>query len=222
MEMASITPPELVRLILIYIHLIACCVAIGLVLTSDVAMVKRLIIEKQDQSTNSEYLINLQQSVYWALIFLWVSGIAIVTLDTSEKGWNYFNNPKLQAKILIVTLLTVNGVALHHRVLPWMKKSGSLLRLSFSRAMWSIFSGTVSGISWFYAAMLGVGKVLSWRFTLPELLLAYPFLITLGFFSMLWLIARCKYGSSGEPDSAFAQTQSLRYQIKSRRRDGLP
>lgn len=34
---------ELLRLGIIYIHLIACCVAIGLILTSDIAMIKQLL-----------------------------------------------------------------------------------------------------------------------------------------------------------------------------------
>ena len=34
---------EFTRMAVLYAHLIACCVAIGLVLTSDIAMVKQLM-----------------------------------------------------------------------------------------------------------------------------------------------------------------------------------
>ena len=45
MELSILTSPvgEYLRLGVVYFHLIACCVAIGLVLTSDIAMVKQLL-----------------------------------------------------------------------------------------------------------------------------------------------------------------------------------
>ncbi|EJM77769.1 hypothetical protein PMI31_00620, partial [Pseudomonas sp. GM55] len=45
MDLSFLSSPavEYVRLGVVYFHLIACCVAIGLVLTSDVAMVKQLL-----------------------------------------------------------------------------------------------------------------------------------------------------------------------------------
>lgn len=43
---------ELIRMAIVYPHLIACCVAIGLVLSSDIAMVKQLL--KGDSSAHHE------------------------------------------------------------------------------------------------------------------------------------------------------------------------
>ena|SRR5437899_1894048 len=99
----------------------------------------------------------------------------------------YFLNPKIQAKIGMVVLLTLNGFLLHSAVMPAMQKAGSLLKLSFSRRMLTIFAGVVSGVSWFYAAMLGVGRPLAWKYSLVELLAAYPVLIAGGFITMLLL-----------------------------------
>ncbi|HSV61072.1 MAG TPA: hypothetical protein VLJ19_19435, partial [Variovorax sp.] len=42
-----------------------------------------------------------------------------------------------------------------------------------------------SGVSWLYAAMLGVGRPLSWKYSLLELMAAYPLLIAGGFMTML-------------------------------------
>jgi hypothetical protein len=44
---------EFLRLGVIYVHLVACCVAIGLVLTSDVAMVRDLLKRKVFKSQSS-------------------------------------------------------------------------------------------------------------------------------------------------------------------------
>ncbi|MNF69181.1 hypothetical protein D3C84_510560 [compost metagenome] len=104
----------------------------------------------------------------------------------------YFLNPKLQAKIGIVVLLTFNGILLHSAVLPALKKAGSLLKLSFSLRMLALFSGALSGVSWFYAAMLGIGRPLAWKYSLVELLAAYPVLIVGGFGMMVLLTAWAK------------------------------
>jgi len=186
---------EFSRLGLVYVHLIACCMAIALVLKSDVDMVMAMI--KGDRASNvadMDHMKSLKNVVVVALGVLWATGTAIVTLDAVSKGgWHYFENPKLQAKILIVVLLTVNGVVLHNLVLPWLEKAGSLLKLSFHRIALATFAGTVSGVSWMYAAMLGVGRPLSWKYSLGEIMAAYPVLIAGGFIGMLAVTAWCKY-----------------------------
>jgi hypothetical protein len=53
--------------------------------------------------------------------------------------------------------------------------------------MFALFSGALSGVSWLYAAMLGVGRPLAWKYSLTELLMAYPVLIVLGFAMMVAL-----------------------------------
>jgi hypothetical protein len=197
MQTTQSVTSEFLRLGLIYMHLIACCVAVGSVLLSDIAMVRQLFkgdeVDAASHAESNKHMGTLKQIVSVALMGLWASGVAIVALDAYNKGWLYFENPKLQAKVLIVVLLTINGTVLHHRVLPWMKQAGSLLNLTFQRAVFAIFAGTVSGVSWFYAAMLGVGRSLSWKYSLFELMMFYPLLIAGGFFSMLLLIVWCKY-----------------------------
>ncbi len=77
----------------------------------------------------------------------------------------------------------------HRSILPLMKKTGSLLDLPLDHRFLAMFSGAVSAVSWFYAAMLGIGRPLNWRYSLTELLAAYPILITGGFLGMLLLAA---------------------------------
>jgi hypothetical protein len=197
---------EFTRMAIVYLHLIACCVAIGLVLTSDIAMVKQLIKGDPNDRLDAQHLTDLQRTVSRALMGLWATGVAIVTLDASIKGWGYFANPKLQSKIAIVMLLTINGFALHKYVLPLMQKAGSLLRLSFSQRLLAIFAGAVSGVSWFYAAMLGVGRPLNFKYSLVEILAAYPVLIAGGFVGMVLLTAWAQYQASGDA-RAFQETR---------------
>ncbi|OXJ32534.1 MULTISPECIES: hypothetical protein [Burkholderia] len=183
---------EFVRLGIVFIHLIACCVAIGLVLTSDIAMVKRLLDSDAPEDLDQVHLASLQRTVTLALTVLWITGIAIIAFDMRTQGLTYLHNPKLQAKIGIVALLTFNGIALHSMVLPALQKVGSLLDLSFERRMVAIFAGVISAVSWFYAAMLGVGRPLSWKYSLFQILAAYPVLIAGGIATMLFITALAK------------------------------
>lgn len=187
---------DLARMGLVFVHLIACCLAVGLVLKSDYALLKGMLSEgRAAERAHLQDMKELQSIVTDALIVLWATGAAIVTLDATLKGggWQYFDNPKLQAKIVIVALLTLNGLALHNLVLPWLQKAGSLLKMSFAKGTLATFAGTVSGVSWLYAAMLGIGRPLSWKFPLVELMAPYPALIAAGFTGMTLLLAWCKY-----------------------------
>ncbi|MGV8888282.1 MAG: hypothetical protein ACOH2P_09600 [Pseudomonas sp.] len=187
---------EFLRLGVIYVHLVSCCVAIGLVLTSDIAMVRDLLKRKAFTEHDHAHMESLQKSVIVALIALWVTGIAVIGIDYLEKGMNYFMNPKLHAKVIIVVLLSYNGLLLHRLVLPALQKAGSLLNLGFSARMMALFCGSLSAVSWMYAAMLGVGRPLAWKYSLCELLMAYPLLIALGFLTMLALTQRVKLQDS--------------------------
>ncbi len=197
---------EFTRMGLVYAHLIACCAAIGLILMSDIAMVRQLISGDPRERMDPKHLQELQNTVAMALAALWATGVAIIALDSSFKGWEYFANPKLQAKITVVCLLTLNGVLLHHRVLPLMMKAGSLLNLSFSQRSFAVFAGAVSGVSWFYAALLGVGRPLNWKYSLAEILAAYPALIAGGFVGLMMLLAWAQYRASGD-QQAFEGTR---------------
>ncbi|NBA94283.1 hypothetical protein [Pseudomonas sp. R5(2019)] len=178
---------EFLRLGIVYVHLIACCVAIGLVLTSDIAMTQQLFKAERCSASDAHHLTSLQKTVSWSLIVLWITGFAIVGIDVADKGLVYFENPKIQAKIAIVALLTLNGFVLHAAVLPAVQRVGSLLDLSVGMRTLALFSGAFSAVSWFYAAMLGVGRPLAWKYSLLELMAAYPLLIVGGFTSMMLL-----------------------------------
>ncbi|MEN5140822.1 hypothetical protein [Pseudomonas juntendi] len=172
---------ELVRLSVIYVHLLACCIAIGLVFTSDAEMVRDLLKGHKKAGHDGQHMARLQKSVTYALLGLWLTGAAVIGIDYLEKGMNYFANPKLHAKVIIVLLLTFNGLLLHRYVLPALLKAGSLIDLNIGVRLFALFSGALSGVSWLYAAMLGVGRPLAWKYSLTELLLAYPVMILLGF-----------------------------------------
>jgi hypothetical protein len=184
---------EFFRLAVVYGHLIACSVAIGSIFVSDLGLVRQLIAGNPLRGQEPKHLQDLQRTVTVALFALWISGALLVAIDVAGKGMSYFDNPKLQAKIIIVCLLTLNGILLHNTVLPLMKKAKSLLSLSWNQSAFAIFTGTFSAASWFYAALLGVGRPLSWKYSLSLLLSPYMALIAIGFALMLGLVAWARH-----------------------------
>jgi hypothetical protein len=183
---------ELIRLSIVYVHLIACCVAVGLVLTSDVAMLRSLFTRQAGRHAPGQ-LEGLQRTVGIALAVLWITGTVLVTLDSWQQGLHYFDNPKIRVKILIVSLLTLNGALLHGAILPALEKAGSVLKLAFRKAALAAFAGSVSAVSWFYAALLGVGRPLSWKYSLPHLFAAYPVLVFGGTIGMMVVFEAAKF-----------------------------
>ncbi|WP_427913458.1 hypothetical protein ACPWT1_00310 [Ramlibacter sp. MMS24-I3-19] len=174
---------ELIRMGIVYVHLLACCIAIGTVFMSDLQLVRELVAGGRGTLDPSE-LRGLHRTLVWTLSVLWVTGLALVGFDAVTKGMQTLLNPKLQAKIAVVVLLTLNGVVLERHVLPALQKAGSLLRLQFGPRMLSVFVGAVSAASWLYAAMLGVGRPLNWKFSLVEIMAGWPMLVVGGFLTM--------------------------------------
>lgn len=117
----------------------------------------------------------------------------------------------MQAQIAIVVLLTINGVVLHRVVLPGMQRAGSLLNLEIKPRLIATFTGVVSGVSWFFAALLGVGKPLSWKYSLTEILGGATILILLGFIGMLVITAMAKFKRESLNNDERSQEELFRY-----------
>lgn len=95
---------------------------------------------------------------------LWVSGIALVLLGCLAAGWQAgLGNPKLQAKLVVVTVWLASTVIMRRFAVPRMRLGDR------SSMLWVC---SVSGACWVYGALLGVAKPLAnGRVTLGEFLM---------------------------------------------------
>ena len=126
-----------------------------------------------------QFLEFVSKLVLAGLIILWVSGLLFVLyyyLYTPE----FLYNQKVWAKTFIVTVLSLNGLMIHHKLMPVIKRSiGSNLLASLStseiRSLLSI--GTVSVVSWIFPVVLGVAKTLN--FSATAIVIASSYLIIL-------------------------------------------
>nr|WP_067296034.1 hypothetical protein [Marinobacterium profundum] len=116
------------------------------------------------------------------LALLWVSGIGYLLhyLAYFEQG---LQNPKVWAKIIIVAILTLNGMLIHHFILPHIEaRIGKTLfhGCSRRRQMAMLSASAVSVVSWLTPLALGACKELNFSAHWGQILLAYAGLLLLG------------------------------------------
>lgn len=186
---------DLLRMGIVYLHLLACCIAIGTVFMSDLQMVHKLI-RGVDDAQAPEHLWTLHRTLSYALAALWITGAGLVGFDVWMKDAGVLMNPKLQAKVAVVVLLTLNGVVLHRSVIPALTRAGSLMRMEVGPRLFAVLVGATSAGCWLYAALLGVGRPLNWQFSLAKIMSGLPLLVGAGFLgmSLLTVIARQAHG----------------------------
>ncbi|MES2832349.1 MAG: hypothetical protein V4695_10185 [Pseudomonadota bacterium] len=139
-------PMVIPRLAVLYAHLLACCVAVGITLAADVAALRRIatgiVIERRHADFQT-----LQATVSFGLWGLWITGITVVAIDVALQGFIVLSNPKLQGKIAVVSILTINGIFLHRYAIPALTEAGSLLNLAPAVQRRVLAAGVLSGVS---------------------------------------------------------------------------
>lgn len=137
------------------------------------------------------------------LALLWVSGLgflAVYAFEAPEK----LSNPKVVAKITVVTVLTLNGWLIHALVLPGVLRDVSRPMFDgVSRLRTGVFliSGAVSGVSWYTAFALGLMRELNGR-------------VAAGLLLALWLAAMVAAGLAAYAFWQFLRRRSLDARIE--------
>ena len=141
--------------LLVFIHLIATCAAIGTIVLTDLrliarAMGYRVVIPPPERLET--------RIVTAALVVLYISGMALVTLGLQGAG-GILDNPKLQAKLVLVGVLTLNAFVLHRKVFPILGRSRTVSRWKRRDRLTVAVSVSLSNSLWFYCAFLGVARI---------------------------------------------------------------
>lgn len=151
MQASSTLILDTVRILLVATHIVAVAVAIGLVFWQDIALVtSRRINALQFQLSSTQ--------VTRALLVLWLTGIAIIGLDTGLDLAVIAAKPKILAKVTVVVLLSINGWVLHRFAFPALLGTHKNPRRT---AALVTTLGAVSTVSWLYAIFLGVARPLA-------------------------------------------------------------
>ncbi|MBB2496509.1 hypothetical protein [Aquipseudomonas ullengensis] len=152
----------MLKTLLVYAHLLASCLALGRVLVAD-----HKLWQWRASPLNAlqlDYLAETQRIVSLALLALWISGLLLVLQGYLDEGQGYLLNQKLWAKVVIVVLLSFNGVLLHRIGFPALQ-CGSFCSLPFPLRSRLALLGALSTTGWLFAAFLGVARL--WNHVLP-------------------------------------------------------
>lgn len=157
----AVPPVDWVRLMVVYLHLLASALALALVLGADWRILRNsFTLEALDQTARHASI---------ALAALWFTGLALVYFDTAMNPFLIADNPKLLLKLVVVIALTLNGLVLHTVSFPILAGNAEL-RWSESIAL--CITGTLSTSHWVLAAFVGIARPLG-QWPLKALLLGY-------------------------------------------------
>ena len=124
---------------------------------------------------------------------------------------DYLENPKLQAKILLVVLLTLNAFLLHHVTFPRLARGRRVARWHLSDWIVIAVPVAVSNFLWMFVAFLGVAR--PWNYGMPmrdilEIAAALYLVTQVGVFIILAMAARSSFVFPAPTDrsSIFSQT----------------
>ena len=167
---------EATRLFLVYAHLLLCAFALQQVLSGDVRVLRNLVTEQE--------LRQLHQRVIWLLAGLWLTGAALIGVDMAFGP--AFPSSKLIAKVVTVSLLTLNGFALGRYCLP---RVARMAKLGRTERRWVMACGAMSTAGWLMAAFFGIARPLqSWH--VASLLGLYAAVVAAAVLVSQWLAAR--------------------------------
>ena len=151
----------MLTLALVFVHLLAASMALGAIVATDLRLLSK---RAQDRIRIAPPNAFVARIVMVALGLLWASGVAIVGLGALASP-DYLANPKLQAKILVVVLLTANAFALHRITFPRLAKGRRVARWHAADWLAVAVPVALSNTLWLYAAFLGIAR--PWNHAMP-------------------------------------------------------
>ncbi|MBN3782145.1 hypothetical protein G3O06_32080 [Burkholderia sp. Ac-20345] len=149
--MPHVDPVAIVRMVFILFHLLAFGSAAAASVMADYAVFGRGRVD-------TSLLRRAATGVTMALAVLWITGTAIIWLDTKFDLVMITKAPKLLAKLTIVSLLTLNGMALHWLAFPRLEK---VQNNPNQAAYLPAILGAISSTTWLFSAFLGIAKAVA-------------------------------------------------------------
>ena len=148
-------------MLLVFAHLLAASMALGAIVATDLRLLSKLAQDRTRIAPPNEFVARI---VVVALGVLYATGAAIVWQGAVERA-EYLDNPKLQAKLVLVVLLTINAFVLHRLTFPRLARGRRVARWHASDWIVIGIPVGVSNFLWMFVAFLGVAR--PWNNTLP-------------------------------------------------------
>ena len=151
----------MLSVLLVFAHLLAASMALGAIVAPDLRLLSKLA---QDRTRIAPPNACVARIVVVALLGLYGTGAAIVWQGVLDRP-GYLANPKLQAKLALVVLLTINAFVLHRLTFPRLARGRRVARWHASDWIAVGIPVGVSNFLWMFVAFLGVAR--AWNDTVP-------------------------------------------------------
>ena len=148
-------------MLLVFGHLLAASMALGAIVATDLRLLSKLSQDKVRIAPPNQFVVRI---VMVALLLLYVTGGAIVWHGLGERA-DYLDNPKLQAKIGLVVLLTLNAFLLHYVTFPRLARGRRVARWHLSDWIVVAVPVAISNFLWMFVAFLGIAR--PWNYSTP-------------------------------------------------------
>ncbi len=183
-----------------FVHFIGLAIGLGGATLLDLILLRFFVRSRIDESTFGIFRFSTGV-VDLGLKILWLTGLGFLfhyALFDVEK----LTNPKVHAKLVIVAILTLNGVFIHQVILPHVRAQiGKTLFDGVGPVRRSMFilSGSISAVSWYVPVALGAFSQLNFKVPALMLLSIYGALVGVAAITMHLLVALL---AKGAPDTA--------------------
>ena len=144
----------MLKLLLLFAHLLGTSLALGAIVATDIRLLRKLADERVRIAPPNPFVMRL---ITLALLVLYVSGAAMVMLALADDP-DYLSNPKLQAKLLLVAVLSINALVLHHYTFPGLARGRRVARWKIADFMRVALPVSLSNCLWMYCAFLGIAR----------------------------------------------------------------
>ena len=176
----SLDPVAAIRTGLRIIHFIGLALGLGAATVLDL-MIFRFFLNGKVTSERWAIFDFGSKIVNAGLLLLWITGFGFLAYYGAFEPIK-FGNEKVWAKMLIVLILTVNGLFIHAVILPKVKAQiGRPLLAGMSTRQKSVLltSGAISATSWYVPLLLGALPQLNFVVPMTTILLAYALILAL-------------------------------------------
>jgi hypothetical protein len=158
---APVWSQPMLSMLLVFAHLLAASTALGAIVATDLRLLSKLAQDRMRIAPPNEFVARI---VIVALFVLYATGGAIVWHGLLERA-DYLANPKLQAKLLLVVLLTINAFVLHRLTFPRLARGRRVARWHASDWIAIGIPVGASNFLWMFVAFLGVAR--AWNDSMP-------------------------------------------------------
>ncbi|HEX6362429.1 MAG TPA: hypothetical protein VFZ93_05725 [Albitalea sp.] len=151
----------MLHLLVVYLHLLATCAALGAILVSDLRLLGKAWNTGARLVPPEPFVARL---VTVSLAVLIATGGALVALGLQADP-GYLRNGKLQAKLVLVALLVLNAGVLHGVTFPRLATGRPLRLAGVADALAVAVPVALSNSLWLFCAFLGVAR--RWNHVVP-------------------------------------------------------